>query len=85
MMAYPSQTLTRTTLGQLCAVLWDSQSRTVVIQPGIEPGSVVLPLALRYGVLDRCTSREPSIYSIPVIILSCPPLTSLLWYQNRFL
>ncbi|KAK6303582.1 hypothetical protein J4Q44_G00260360 [Coregonus suidteri] len=36
MTAYTSQT--RTTLGQLCAALWDSQSRPVVIQPGIKPG-----------------------------------------------
>uniref|UniRef100_A0A8K9Y2T5 C3H1-type domain-containing protein n=1 Tax=Oncorhynchus mykiss TaxID=8022 RepID=A0A8K9Y2T5_ONCMY len=38
MMAYPGQT--RTALGQLCAALWDSQSRLVVIQPGIGPRSV---------------------------------------------
>ena len=37
--------LHRTTLGQLCAQ-WDSQSRPVGIEPGIEPGSVVTPLAL---------------------------------------
>ena len=39
--------LTRTTLGQLCSILWDSQSQPVVTQPRIEPGSVVTPLALR--------------------------------------
>ena len=38
---------TRTRLGQLCAALWDSQSRPDVIQPGFEPGTVVTPLALR--------------------------------------
>ena len=27
---------------------------TDVIQPGFEPGSVVMPLALRYSALDRC-------------------------------
>ena len=47
MKAYLSQTLTWTKLGQLCASLWDSQSRLVVIKPGIEPGTVVMPLALR--------------------------------------
>ena len=46
MTAYPGQTLTRTMLGQLCAALWDSQS-----QPGIEPGSEVMPLALRCSAL----------------------------------
>jgi hypothetical protein len=54
MTAYAGQTLTRATLGQLCAALWDSQSRPVGIQPGIEPGSVVTPLALRCSALDRC-------------------------------
>ena len=58
--AYPSQTLSRTTLGQLCAALWDSQSLPVVIQPGIEPGSVVTPLTLRCSALDavHCATRE---------------------------
>jgi hypothetical protein len=32
MMAYPDQS--RTTLGQLCAALWDSQSQPDVTQPG---------------------------------------------------
>ena len=35
--------LTRAVLGQLCATLWDSQSQPVVKQPGIKPGSVVMP------------------------------------------
>ena len=48
MTAYPGQT--QTTLGQLCPI---TQSRSVVIQPGIEPGSVVTPLALRCSALDR--------------------------------
>uniref|UniRef100_A0AAZ3QTS6 Cytochrome c oxidase subunit 5A, mitochondrial n=1 Tax=Oncorhynchus tshawytscha TaxID=74940 RepID=A0AAZ3QTS6_ONCTS len=39
MTSYPGQTLR--TLGQLCAAIWDSQSRPIVIQPRIEPGSVV--------------------------------------------
>ena len=60
-MAYPSQTLTWTKLGQLCAALWDSQSRPVVIKPGIEPGSVVTPLALKCSALDRCATREPKM------------------------
>ena len=37
MTAYPVQTLTQTTLGQLCTALWDSQSQPVVMQPEIEP------------------------------------------------
>jgi hypothetical protein len=36
---------TWTTLGQLCATLWDSRSQPVVIQPGIEPWTVVTPPA----------------------------------------
>jgi hypothetical protein len=47
------------TLGQLCAALWDSQSRTVVIQPGIEPVSVVTRLALRCSALDHRPTQEP--------------------------
>ena len=57
MTAYPGQTQTRTTLGQLCAALWDSQSRPVVIQPGIEPGSIVTPLVLRCSALGPSYSR----------------------------
>ena len=30
------------------------------MQPGIEPGSVVTPLALICSALDRCATREPS-------------------------
>jgi hypothetical protein len=37
---------TQTTLGQLCAALWDSQSRPNVIEPGFKPVTVVTPLAL---------------------------------------
>ena len=33
--------------------------RQVVIQPGIKPRSVVMPLALRCSALDRCAIREP--------------------------
>ena len=58
-MAYPGQP--RTTLDQLCTTLWDSQSWLVVIQPGIEPGSVMWPLALRCSALDRCAAREPIV------------------------
>jgi hypothetical protein len=57
MTAYLGQTLTRTTLSQLCATLWDSQLRPVVIQPGIKPGSVMMPLALRCSALD-CPSGQ---------------------------
>jgi hypothetical protein len=60
MTAYPGQT--RTTLGQLCASLWDSQSRPDVIQPGFEPETAVMPLALRCSALDSCNTREPSEY-----------------------
>jgi hypothetical protein len=49
-------------LGQLCTALWESQSRPDVIQPGIEPGTLVTPLALRCSVLDRCSTREPQMY-----------------------
>jgi hypothetical protein len=51
--AYPGQTLTWTTL---CAAVWDIQSLPVVIQPVIEPGSVVMTLALRCSALDHCTT-----------------------------
>ena len=57
MTAYPSQT--RMTLGQLCTTLWDPQSQLVVIQPRIEPGSEVMPLALRCSTLDLWATREP--------------------------
>jgi hypothetical protein len=57
MTAYPVQM--QTTLKQLCAALWDSQSRLYVMQPGFEPGTVVTPLALRCSALDLCATREP--------------------------
>ena len=56
MTAYPGQTWT--TLGQLCATLWDSQSRSDVMQTGFEPDTVLTPLALRCSVLDRCATRR---------------------------
>ena len=61
MTVYPAKTLTQTMLGELCAALWDSQSRPVVIQPGIELGSVVTPLALRCSPLDRCSTRDAGL------------------------
>ena len=69
MTAYPGQTLTQTTLG---AALWDSQLPPVVIQPGIEPGSVLTPPALSCSALDHCTTRElvgvaPSITTVVII------------------
>jgi hypothetical protein len=75
MTAYPGQT--RTTLGQLCAALWDSQSRLDVIQPGFEPGTVVMPLALRYSALDHCATREPTycprlFFNRVACLLLCP-------------
>jgi hypothetical protein len=59
MTAYPGQT--RTMLGQLCAALWDSQSKLDVIQLGFKPRTVVMSLALRCSALDRCATREPNI------------------------
>ncbi|KAM9437983.1 dolichyldiphosphatase 1-like isoform 2-T2 [Salvelinus alpinus] len=50
---------------QLCATLWDSQSRPVVIKPGIEPGSVVM--ALRCSALDRCATWEP-LPSVQIVL-----------------
>ena len=61
MMAYPGQILTRTMLGQLCAALWDSQSRLDVIQLVIETLSLGTPLALRCSALDHCATREPHV------------------------
>ena len=58
MTVYTGQT--RTTLDQLCTALWDSQSRPDVIQPGFDPGTVVMPLALSCSALDRRVTREPS-------------------------
>ena len=48
------------TLGQLCAALWDAQSRTDVKQPGFEPGTLVTPPALRCSALDRCATLFPA-------------------------
>ena len=52
----PNPPLTRTTLGQLCAASWVSRLRLAVTQPGIEPGSVVMPQAL-----DHCASLEANM------------------------
>jgi hypothetical protein len=60
----PKPSLTRTTLGQMCAALWDSLSRPGVIQPVTKPGSVGMPLALRCTALDCCATREPK--QVPV-------------------
>ena len=57
MTAYPSQI--QMTLGQLCTVLWDSQSQLDMTQPGFEPGTVVTPLILRCSAIDSCTTQEP--------------------------
>ena len=56
MTAYPGQTWM--TLGQLCAALWDSQSRLDVIHPGFKPRIVVTPLALRCSAFDCCATQE---------------------------
>ena len=86
MTAYPGQTLTRAPLGQLCTSLWDSQSRPVVIQPGIDPGPVVTPLALRCSALDCCTTREPIHSIFPIFPISCKvrSLLSSPWQQNHW-
>ena len=64
MTAYHGQTLTRKRLCQLCAVVWDFKSWPVVIQPGIEPGSVVIPLALGHSALDRCSTQESKSFTV---------------------
>ena len=66
MTAYPGQT--RTTLGQLCATLWDSQSRPDVIQPGFKPGTVVTPLALRCSASDQSNQSYCSYKWFDVIL-----------------
>ncbi|XP_052354910.1 dachshund c [Oncorhynchus keta] len=43
---WPTPGQTRTTLGQLCATLFDSQSRPDLIQPGFEPGLEHLPFMM---------------------------------------
>ena len=68
MTAYPGQTLV-----QLYAALWDSQSRPDVIQPGFEPGNVVMLLALRCSALDRCATREPELTEELVVRSSTVP------------
>uniref|UniRef100_A0A4W5KEF7 Ig-like domain-containing protein n=1 Tax=Hucho hucho TaxID=62062 RepID=A0A4W5KEF7_9TELE len=46
-------------LGQLCGTQWDSHSWPDVIQPGIESGTVVTPLALRCStVSNSCTASS---------------------------
>ena len=45
---------------ELCAILSDFQSQPDVIQPGIEPGSVMTPIALWCSALDRCSTPEPT-------------------------
>ena len=57
MTAYTGQT--QTTLDQLRAVLRDAQSQLVVIQPGFEPGPVVMRLTLSCSALDYCATWEP--------------------------
>ena len=52
--------LTRTTLGHLSAASWVCWSRPAATQPGIKPGSVVMPQALQCSALDRCATRKSS-------------------------
>ena len=74
MTAYQGQT--RLALGQSCAALFDSHSQPDVMQPGFEPGTAVMPLALKRSVLDRCVTRE----SKPVQISSELCLNRFLLY-----
>ena len=81
--AWPNPPITQTTLVQLCASSWVSRSRPAVTQPGIEHGSVVMPLALGCSALYHCTTREifqhftnsmnavKHIYGIILCILQC--------------
>jgi hypothetical protein len=60
MMAYPGQTLTWTQCWANCAPPYGTPN---VIQPGIDPGSVVMTLALICSALHCCATREPK--SVP--------------------
>jgi hypothetical protein len=72
-------------LSQLCAVLWDSQSQLIVIQPGIEPGPVVMPLTLRCSVLDRCATRESwGTKGVHILHILCPRPFSTVGLQRSF-
>ena len=69
------------TLGQLCAALMYSQSRPDVIQPGFEPGTVVMSLALRCSALDRCShsGARPRVCLVLVILCDQCVMLCLLW------
>ena len=63
--AHPKESLecdetmtTRTMLVQLCAASRVSLLWPAATQPGIEPGSVVTPQALRCIALDCCATQE---------------------------
>nr|XP_046149387.1 uncharacterized protein LOC123992254 [Oncorhynchus gorbuscha] len=58
---WPNPPLTRMTLGQFCAALWVFRLWPAATQLGIEPGSLVMPQALRCSTLDRCTTRKAPI------------------------
>jgi hypothetical protein len=85
MTAYPGQTWTNCAppycKHSLSATGRDSQSQPVVIQHGIEPGSVVMSLALRCSALDCCATREPKISEY----LSGPSLreVSCMWREGE--
>ena len=49
-----------TMLGQLCAALWDSWSPPDVTPPGFEPGTVVMPVALRCSALTAAPLGSPA-------------------------
>ena len=76
----------RTTLGQLCAALSDSQSRPDVMQPGFEPGTVVTHLALRCSALDRCATRVPNFFNLRMMeaTLFLGPFNAaeIVWYLS---
>ena len=62
---------TWTTLGQLCAALWDYQSQPDVIQPGFEPGTVVTHLALSCSEL-RVAQRSNALHLSAKCVTTVP-------------
>ena len=58
---------TRTTLGQLCTALWDSQSQPDMVQPGIEPGTILTPFSLRCSALDQIATLKAQALRLNVI------------------
>ena len=80
MMAYPGQTWM--TLGQLHATLRDSQSQADVMQPGFEPGTAVIHLALRCSAFNRCATQEgvcsiTTVYVTQLYQFEIPEMSSI--------